>query len=450
MPETFMLDIFVNEMMSYIQVLLMIIVMLSLQHLIFLEYNTEKQKKITKIIIFVYIAIMIVLSLLMSFIISSPILYIIRTIWSLLIFVPSIYRSITGRKKAKWLGLFIFVPMIGYFDSIFALLELPVTVGFVPEENEKVFEIIVCSVILAALVLLMYKKPPFLRHLERDIEKRTLNVFEEIGLWAVGIWLVIYEAFIPNLFPDISSVLNAYLGISNFIVAVVIVLLIVDSNQRNFYYKQSTTLQKSLITTMADLVENRDENTGGHIQRTAKYVEIIARKLRSENKYTHILTDKYIEDMVIAAPLHDVGKIHIPDAVLNKPGKLDDDEFAMMKSHAAAGGKIIDRVEESVGDINYLRIAKEMAEYHHERMDGKGYPHGIKGEDIPLCAKILAVADVFDALISKRCYKEPMPLDKAFAIIAEERGSHFDTDVANAFLESRSEIEQFINELTIE
>ena len=122
----------------------------------------------------------------------------------------------------------------------------------------------------------------------------------------------------------------------------------------------------------------------------------------------------------------------------------------MMKSHAAAGGKIIDRVEESVGDINYLRIAKEMAEYHHERMDGKGYPHGIKGEDIPLCAKILAVADVFDALISKRCYKEPMPLDKAFTIIAEERGSHFDTDVANAFLESRSEIEQFINELSIE
>ncbi|MGN1305288.1 MAG: HD-GYP domain-containing protein, partial [Oscillospiraceae bacterium] len=208
-------------------------------------------------------------------------------------------------------------------------------------------------------------------------------------------------------------------------------------------------LQKSLITTMADLVENRDENTGGHIQRTAKYVEIIARKLKSEKKYTHILTDKYIEDMVIAAPLHDVGKIHIPDAVLNKPGKLDDNEFTMMKSHAAEGGKIIDRVEESVGNINYLRIAKEMAEYHHERMDGKGYPHGITGEEIPLCAKILAVADVFDALISKRCYKEPMPLDKAFAIIAEESGSHFDTDVANAFLESRSEIEQFINELAI-
>ncbi|MGN0515072.1 MAG: HD-GYP domain-containing protein [Lachnospiraceae bacterium] len=450
MPETFKLEIFVNEMLSYIQGLLMIIVMLSLQHLIFLEFNTEKQKKITKIIVFVLTAICTVISFLMGFNISSPILKYIRTICGLLLFFPSIYSSITGRKKAKWLGLFILVPMMGYFDAIYTLVELPVTVGFVLEENKKVYEIIVCSAVLAVLALLMYNKPPFLRRLERDIEKRTLNGFEEIGLWAVGIWLVIYDVFISSLFPDIPSSLNAYLDISNFIEATVIILLIVDSNYRNFYYKQNSTLQKSLITTMADLVENRDENTGGHIQRTAKYVEIIARKLKSENKFTNILTDKYIEDMVIASPLHDVGKIHIPDAVLNKPGKLDDSEFTMMKSHAAAGGKIINRVEESVGDINYLRIAKEMAEYHHERMDGKGYPHGITGEEIPLCAKILAVADVFDALISKRCYKEPMPLDKAFTIIAEESGSHFDTDVANAFLESRSEIEQFINELSIE
>ena len=147
--------------------------------------------------------------------------------------------------------------------------------------------------------------------------------------------------------------------------------------------------------------------------------------------------------MVVAAPQHDVGKIHIPNAVLNKPGKLDDNEFTMMKSHAAAGGKIIDRVEESVGGIEYLRIAKEMAEYHHERKDGKGYPHGISGDEIPLCARILAVADVFDALASKRCYKEPMPpLDKAFAIIEEKIGSHFDVDVAKAFLDSRDEIEK--------
>ena len=201
------------------------------------------------------------------------------------------------------------------------------------------------------------------------------------------------------------------------------------------------------MTTMADLVENRDENTGGHIQRTAKYVEIIAKKLHSHNKYTDILTDSYIDDMVVAAPLHDVGKIHIPDAVLNKPGKLTDNEFRIMKTHAAAGGNIIDKVEESVGDIEYLRIAKEMAEYHHERMDGKGYPYGLRGQDIPLCARILAVADVFDALVSKRCYKDPMPLEIAFSIIEEEKGSHFDIDVANAFIECREEIETYLDEV---
>lgn len=115
-----------------------------------------------------------------------------------------------------------------------------------------------------------------------------------------------------------------------------------------------------------------------------------------------------------------------------------------MKSHSAYGGKIIDRVQENCGDIGYLKIAKEMAEYHHERMDGKGYPYGVTGDEIPLCAKILAVADVFDALVSKRCYKDPMPLDKAFGIIQEETGDHFDAEVAQAFLDCRDVISEYV------
>ena len=450
MNGTFMIDKFITIMIGIIENVLMIEMMIAFQHIVFLEYITQKQKKILRKITGVYVLFAVVIWLIESGFGASKLWAIFAFLSAFFIFVPSIYHSVTGRKKVKWLGLLIPIPLVGYYDSIFALLDFPVTIAFVPEEIQPFYYIVVYSVVLGVLALLMHKKPRFIRHLECDIENRTLKVGEEIVLWAVGIWLFVSVGFIQTLFPDISPSLNAYLSVSNFIVAVVIVLLIVDSNYRSFYYKQNLTLQKSLITTMAELVESRDENTGGHIQRTAKYVEIIARKLKNEKKYPHILTDKYIEDMVIAAPLHDVGKIHIPDAVLNKPGKLDDSEFTMMKSHASAGGKIIDRVEENAGDINYLRIAKEMAEYHHERMDGKGYPHGITGDEIPLCAKILAVADVFDALISKRCYKEPMPLDKAFSIIAEESGSHFDTDVANAFLESRSEIEQYIKELVIE
>lgn len=450
MNGTFMIDKFITNMIGIVESVLMIEMMIVFQHIFFLEHITLKQKKILRIIIGVYVLFAVVIYLIESGFGASNLWVIFAVLSAFFILVPSVYHSVAGRKKAKWLGVLIPIPLTGYYNSIFELLNFPITVGFIPKEMEPFYDIIVYLVILGVLALLMNKKPRFIRRLERDIENRTLKVSEEIGLWFLGIWLFVYALFFPDLFPDILPSLNAYLSVSNFVVAAVIVLLIVDSNYRNFYYKQNTTLQKSLITTMADLVENRDENTGGHIQRTAKYVEIIARKLKSEKKYPQLLTDKYIEDMVIAAPLHDVGKIHIPDAVLNKPGKLDDSEFAMMKSHAAEGGKIIDRVEESVGDINYLRIAKQMAEYHHERMDGKGYPHGITGDEIPLCAKILAVADVFDALISKRCYKEPMPLDKAFSIIAEESGSHFDTDVANAFLESRSEIEQYIKELVIE
>lgn len=446
MDIQFMPDVFLSHLIISLYGALMIAVMLFLQHIIFLEHNTPKQKKVTRIIIVVYIAISTIVAVLYGFFHENYVLEIVNFVSHSLIFVVIIYSSITGRKRAKWLGLFTVVPMSGYYELITKLFEIPVKAGAVPEKGNMMYQTIVCSVMLVAIVALYYKKPKFIRVLERDIENRSLRVWEELLLWVVGIWLFIYGLSFEFMFPDISYGTKLYLDISNFFTAFAIVLLVVDSNYRNYYYTTNMKLQKSLITTMADLVENRDENTGGHIQRTARYVEIIAKRLKSENKYTNILTDKYIENMVVAAPLHDVGKIHIPDAVLNKPGKLDDNEFSMMKSHAAAGGKIIDRVEESVGDIEYLRIAKEMAEYHHERMDGKGYPHGISGEEIPLCARILAVADVFDALASKRCYKEPMPLDKAFAIIKEETGPHFDVDVAQAFLDSRAEIEQIIKE----
>ena len=442
----FMLDVFLDNLLNSVNLALMMVECAVLQHIIFLEHNTPKQNRVTRIIFAVYIAIQAVVSVLFGFFGENLVLQLISLISSSLIFVVIIYRSITGRKKAKWLGLFTILPMMGYFDAVAHLFEIPLLIGVISEKDGNLIYSIVWFILLAVIVALYYKKPKFIRVLERDIENRSLSVWEEMLLWTVGLWLFIFDISFSSLFPDVDNYLMVYLYVSNFFTAFAIVLLVVDSNYRNYYYTTNMKLQKSLITTMADLVENRDENTGGHIQRTAKYVEIIAKRLKSENKFTKILTNKYIENMVVAAPLHDVGKIHIPDAVLNKPGKLDDNEFTMMKSHAAAGGKIIDRVEESVGDIEYLRIAKEMAEYHHERMDGKGYPHGISGDEIPLCARILAVADVFDALASKRCYKEPMPLDKAFAIIKEETGSHFDVDVAKAFLDSRDEIEKIIKE----
>ena len=192
-------------------------------------------------------------------------------------------------------------------------------------------------------------------------------------------------------------------------------------------------MQSGMISFMAEVVENRDDNTGGHIRRTAKYVDGIAKELKRRGGYSDILTDRYMENMMVAAPLHDIGKIHIPDAVLNKPGRLTEEEFEIMKTHTTAGEELLAHAKEELGESEYLIMAVEMAAYHHEWWNGNGYPYGISGEEIPLAARIMAVADVFDALTSKRCYKDAMPLEKAYAIIREESGTHFDPVIVEAF-----------------
>ncbi len=200
-------------------------------------------------------------------------------------------------------------------------------------------------------------------------------------------------------------------------------------------------MQHNIIITMADIVESRDENTGGHIRRTAEYVRIIAEKLREKGQYSDILTDRYVDDMVVAAPLHDIGKIHVSDTILNKPGKLDDEEFAIMKTHTTYGRDMLKHAVENLGAFSYLNMAVLMAGYHHEKWNGRGYPEGLSGQDIPLCARIMAVADVFDALVSKRCYKAAMPLEKAYGIIREESGNAFDPVIVDAFFDSTEDIE---------
>ena len=208
--------------------------------------------------------------------------------------------------------------------------------------------------------------------------------------------------------------------------------------------RKVSLMQHNVITTMADIIESRDENTGGHVKRTAVYVNMIANKLREKGKYPEILTDKYIENMVVAAPLHDMGKIHVPDAILNKNGRLDDDEFSIMQLHAKIGKELLEHASDQLGTFEYLDVALKMAGSHHEWWNGKGYPEKISGEAIPLCARIMAVADVFDALVSKRCYKEGMPSEKAFSIIEEESGTHFDPVVAQAFLDCKEQIIEYL------
>lgn len=205
--------------------------------------------------------------------------------------------------------------------------------------------------------------------------------------------------------------------------------------------QQVVQLQHAIIVSMANLIESRDGSTGEHVKRTSQYVELILRRMRSLNMYEDILTEEYIANACNAAPLHDIGKILVPDHILKKPGKLTAEEFKMMQEHASASGKIINNTIGSIESEEFLKIAQEISTYHHEKWNGEGYPEGLRGEEIPLIARVMAIADVFDALVSKRCYKEPMLIEQAFDAIGDSKGTHFDPAVADVFLSLRPAVE---------
>ena len=199
--------------------------------------------------------------------------------------------------------------------------------------------------------------------------------------------------------------------------------------------------QNEMVMGFATLVENKDDNTGGHIRRSSAYAVLIAKNLRRNPKYSNVITKDFIDDLILASPMHDVGKIGIPDAILQKPGKLTNEEFEKMKEHPVIGGKIVRDTFGHLFDGEYENMAYQVAMYHHEKWNGKGYPQGLSGTQIPLCARIMAVADVFDAVSAKRCYRDAMPLEQCYDIIKNGRGTDFDPDVVDAFFYDRDMIE---------
>lgn len=236
---------------------------------------------------------------------------------------------------------------------------------------------------------------------------------------------------IENLYESISETISETVGY-------------IDDVQKKG--EEIAHMQNGLIYIMADLVESRDKNTGDHVRKTAAYVRLILELLKENGIYPDMIDDEFVEDVCNSAPLHDVGKIKVSDVILNKPGKLTDEEFAIMKSHTTAGSEIIDSAMKLTTDTGYLKEAKNLATYHHEKWDGSGYPCGLKGEEIPLSARIMAVSDVFDALVSARSYKKPFSFEEAMKIIEEGAGKHFDPAIAKVFVENPERVREIADE----
>ena len=200
--------------------------------------------------------------------------------------------------------------------------------------------------------------------------------------------------------------------------------------------RELAAIQDVTILAMASLAETRDNDTGNHIRRTQNYIKVLAEHLQAHERFRHFLTDRNIDMLYKSAPLHDIGKVGIPDRILLKPGRFEPHEMEIMKTHCKLGRDAIQHAEDQLGlEVEFLKFAKEIAYGHQEKWDGSGYPEGLAGDAIPISARLMAVADVYDALISRRVYKEGMPHEKAVSIITEGRGSHFDPDIVDAFVQ---------------
>ena len=205
---------------------------------------------------------------------------------------------------------------------------------------------------------------------------------------------------------------------------------------------QILKLQNGIIFVFADMVENRDENTGGHVERTAMYVRLLLDAMAEKKIYADEIADIDSDLFSMSARLHDVGKIFIQDGILNKPGKLTEEEFNAMKTHTTDGEQVINEMVSRTENVEFLRHAKLFAGYHHERWDGTGYPHGLKAEEIPIQGRVMALVDVYDALVSERPYKKPFTEEESLRIITDGAGKHFDPNIMSVFWDIKDQFRE--------
>lgn len=288
------------------------------------------------------------------------------------------------------------------------------------------------SVVVCYLVILLYFILIFVFTVRRikylEVRKR-INV---MSFLFISLLILISQIIFPEIL--ISSLVPAFSLIALYI------------NIEDPVLRRMKNYNSEIVTSFATLVESRDSSTGSHVKRTKSYVKILLDEIKTNNLYSSIMTKDFEDKMMNAAPMHDIGKISIPDTILQKPGKLTDEEYSVMKKHSVLGGEIIQEIFKDMDDKEFLNIAYDVTRYHHEKWNGNGYPEGLVGKEIPFSARIMAIADVFDAISAKRCYRDAMPLEKCFAIIKEGKGVDFDPVLTDLFLNAKEKVEKVCKE----
>ena len=286
---------------------------------------------------------------------------------------------------------------------------------------------LVVGVVLAALLCGLF------------VAGRSLAMLAAVAVSAAaGLLILVAGAFVhASVFIPVAApllLLGLLMGLCT------VVRAVLHQHRERQWRKQLENARQVTIESMSAVAETRDPETGAHIKRTQHYVRAIARRLKSTGHYVDVLTEEYIHLLFLSAPLHDIGKVGVPDNILLKPGRLTEDEWVIMRKHPEFGRQIILSTAKQIEGDNFLKIAGEIAATHHEKWDGTGYPDGLKGQAIPLSGRIMAVADIYDALISRRCYKEPFSHEVATTMMRELRGTTFDPVVLDAFFEIEDEI----------
>ena len=333
----------------------------------------------------------------------------------------------TGIPKEKGRRVLMFAPAAISFLLVLAFMKQTYYVHGKTTNYSMGISVVTCYVSLLVHFAMIFSLIIVRR---RTIEKQkfvSILWFMAISLVMLLVQTVNPESLVSSLYPTLV-IMGIYINLE-------------DPNIRRLQQYNADT-----VMGFATLVENRDNSTGGHIKRTKGYVDIMMQEMKKVPKYQTILTKDYEKNVLNAAPMHDIGKIATPDQILQKPGKLTDEEFAIMKQHAAKGGEIIRETFADLDDPEYQQIAYEVARFHHEKWNGCGYPEGLKKEEIPLHARIMAIADVFDAVSAKRCYRDAMPLPKCFSIIEEGAGRDFDPELVEIFMHARDKVEALYHE----